>query len=100
MSASMRSATGLRRSRRRRNRRRNATDADRSPRCSEPIAEINRRKDQETEGSKETEQAPAARLARRHPGEANMIAIIGIAWLLAIWAIVLLFSVYFSQNMK
>jgi hypothetical protein len=29
-----------------------------------------------------------------------MIAIIGIAWLLAIWAIVLLFSVYFSQNMK
>jgi hypothetical protein len=29
-----------------------------------------------------------------------MIAIIGIAWLLAIWAVVLLFSVYFSQNMK
>jgi hypothetical protein len=29
-----------------------------------------------------------------------MIAIIGIAWLLAIWAVVLLFSIYFSQNMK
>jgi hypothetical protein len=29
-----------------------------------------------------------------------MIAIIAIGWLLAIWAIVLAFSVYFSQNMK
>jgi hypothetical protein len=29
-----------------------------------------------------------------------MIAIIGIAWLAAIWAVVLLFSIYFSQNMK
>jgi hypothetical protein len=29
-----------------------------------------------------------------------MIAIIAIAWLLAIWATVLAFSVYFSQNMK
>jgi hypothetical protein len=38
--------------------------------------------------------------ARHHPREANMIAIIGIAWLLAIWAVVLAFSVYFSQNMK
>jgi hypothetical protein len=29
-----------------------------------------------------------------------MIAIIAMAWLLAIWAAVLAFSVYFSQNMK
>jgi hypothetical protein len=29
-----------------------------------------------------------------------MIAFIAIAWLLAIWATVLAFSVYFSQNMK
>jgi hypothetical protein len=29
-----------------------------------------------------------------------MIAIIAIGWLLAIWAVVLAFSVYFSQNMK
>jgi hypothetical protein len=29
-----------------------------------------------------------------------MIVIIAIAWLLAIWAVVLAFSVYFSQNMK
>jgi hypothetical protein len=29
-----------------------------------------------------------------------MIAIIAIGWLLAIWALVLAFSVYFSQNMK
>jgi hypothetical protein len=29
-----------------------------------------------------------------------MIAVIAIAWLLAIWAIVLAFSVYFSQNLK
>jgi hypothetical protein len=29
-----------------------------------------------------------------------MIAIIAIAWLLAIWAAVLAFSIYFSQNMK
>ena len=29
-----------------------------------------------------------------------MIAIVAIGWLLAIWAIVLAFSVYFSQNMK
>jgi hypothetical protein len=29
-----------------------------------------------------------------------MIAIIAIAWLLVIWATVLAFSVYFSQNMK
>jgi hypothetical protein len=29
-----------------------------------------------------------------------MIAVIAIAWLLAIWAAVLAFSVYFSQNMK
>jgi hypothetical protein len=34
------------------------------------------------------------------PKGGNMIAIIGIAWLLAIWAVVLLFSIYFSQNMK
>jgi hypothetical protein len=34
------------------------------------------------------------------PGEANMIAIIAIGWLAAVWAIVLLFSIYFSQNMK
>jgi hypothetical protein len=33
-------------------------------------------------------------------GEANMIVIIAIAWLLAIWAVVIAFSVYFSQNMK
>jgi hypothetical protein len=33
-------------------------------------------------------------------GEANMTVIIAIAWLLAIWAVVLAFSVYFSQNMK
>jgi hypothetical protein len=29
-----------------------------------------------------------------------MIAIIAIGWLLAIWAIVIAFSVYFSQNLK
>ena len=29
-----------------------------------------------------------------------MIAIIAIAWLLAIWAIVIAFSVFFSQNLK
>jgi hypothetical protein len=29
-----------------------------------------------------------------------MIAIIGLAWLLAIWIVVLAFSVYFSQNMN
>jgi hypothetical protein len=29
-----------------------------------------------------------------------MIAIIGIGWLLAIWLVVLAFSIYFSQNMK
>lgn len=29
-----------------------------------------------------------------------MIAFIAIAWLAAIWAIVLAFSVYFSQNME
>jgi hypothetical protein len=29
-----------------------------------------------------------------------MIAVIAIAWLLAIWAAVLAFSVYFSQNLK
>ncbi len=29
-----------------------------------------------------------------------MIAIIAIGWLAAIWAVVLLFSIYFSQNMK
>ena len=29
-----------------------------------------------------------------------MIAIIAIAWLLAIWAIVIAFSVYFSQNLQ
>jgi hypothetical protein len=32
--------------------------------------------------------------------EANMIALIAIGWLLAIWVTVLAFSVYFSQNMK
>jgi hypothetical protein len=29
-----------------------------------------------------------------------MIAIIAIGWLLAIWAAVLVFSVFFSQNLK
>jgi hypothetical protein len=29
-----------------------------------------------------------------------MIAIIAIGWLLAIWAIVIAFSVYFSKNLK
>jgi hypothetical protein len=29
-----------------------------------------------------------------------MVALIAIAWLLAIWATVLAFSVYFSQNLK
>ena len=29
-----------------------------------------------------------------------MIAIIALAWLLAIWAIVIVSSVYFSQNLK
>jgi hypothetical protein len=43
---------------------------------------------------------PLADPARCHPGEANMIAVIAIAWLLAIWAIVIAFSVYFSQNLK
>jgi hypothetical protein len=38
--------------------------------------------------------------ARMPPREANMIAIIAIGWLAAVWAIVLLFSIYFSQNMK
>jgi hypothetical protein len=43
---------------------------------------------------------PVADTARGHPGEVNMIAIIAIAWLLAIWAIVIAFSVFFSQNLK
>jgi hypothetical protein len=43
---------------------------------------------------------PVADTAPGHPGEADMIAIIAIAWLLAIWATVIVFSVYFSQNMK
>jgi hypothetical protein len=34
------------------------------------------------------------------PREANMIAIIALGWLLAIWAIVIAFSVYFSKNLK
>ena len=46
------------------------------------------------------EQALKTALAHCHQGEANMIAIIAIGWLLAIWAVVLAFSVYFSQNMK
>ena len=29
-----------------------------------------------------------------------MIVLIAMGWLLAIWAIVILFSIYFSQNMK
>jgi hypothetical protein len=29
-----------------------------------------------------------------------MIAVIAIAWLLAIWAIVIAFSVYFSKNLQ
>jgi hypothetical protein len=29
-----------------------------------------------------------------------MIAIIAVGWLAAVWAVVLLFSIYFSQNMK
>jgi hypothetical protein len=29
-----------------------------------------------------------------------MVAIIALGWLLAIWAVVLAFSVYFSRNMK
>ena len=29
-----------------------------------------------------------------------MIAVIAVGWLLAIWAIVILFSIFFSQNMK
>jgi hypothetical protein len=29
-----------------------------------------------------------------------MIAIIAFGWLAAVWAVVLLFSIYFSQNMK
>jgi len=29
-----------------------------------------------------------------------MIAVVAAGWLLAIWAIVILFSIFFSQNMK
>jgi hypothetical protein len=29
-----------------------------------------------------------------------VIAVIAVGWLLAIWAIVILFSIFFSQNMK
>jgi hypothetical protein len=29
-----------------------------------------------------------------------MIAVVAIAWLLAIWAVVIVFSVYFSQNLR
>jgi hypothetical protein len=29
-----------------------------------------------------------------------MVAVIAIAWLLAIWAIVIAFSVYFSKNLQ
>jgi hypothetical protein len=29
-----------------------------------------------------------------------MIAIVAIGWLLAVWAIVLAFSIYFSKNLK
>jgi hypothetical protein len=29
-----------------------------------------------------------------------VVAVIAVGWLLAIWAIVILFSIFFSQNMK
>ena len=29
-----------------------------------------------------------------------MVAVVAIAWLLAIWAVVIAFSVYFSQNLQ
>jgi hypothetical protein len=29
-----------------------------------------------------------------------MIVVVAIAWLLAVWAVVLAFSIYFSQNLK
>jgi len=29
-----------------------------------------------------------------------MVAVVAIAWLLAIWAVVIAFSVYFSQNLR
>jgi hypothetical protein len=32
--------------------------------------------------------------------EDNVIVLIAMGWLLAIWAIVILFSIFFSQNMK
>jgi hypothetical protein len=32
--------------------------------------------------------------------EENVIALVAIGWLLAIWAVVLLFSIFFSQNMQ
>jgi hypothetical protein len=53
-------------------------------------------------GDRATKEAKDGRRIRLYAtlGEANMIAIIAIAWLLAIWAVVLAFSVYFSQNMK
>jgi hypothetical protein len=35
-----------------------------------------------------------------HGWEEDVIALVAIGWLLAIWAIVLLFSIYFSQNME
>jgi polyferredoxin len=50
---------------------------------------------------KETEKQGRERWRREAtPWEADMIAIIGLAWLLAIWIVVLAFSVYFSQNMN
>jgi hypothetical protein len=33
-------------------------------------------------------------------GRQDMTALIAIGWLLAIWAVVITFSVYFSQNLK
>jgi hypothetical protein len=33
-------------------------------------------------------------------GRQEMTVLIAIGWLLAIWAIVIAFSVYFSQNLK
>jgi hypothetical protein len=40
------------------------------------------------------------RATGRAAGEDHVIAVIALGWLAAIWAFVILFSIFFSQNMK
>jgi hypothetical protein len=77
---------------------RHPCDRDRGAGTSVPCPRIARRPSNGI--SNVTSKGPVADWLDATPGEANMIAIIAIGWLLAIWAAVLAFSVYFSQNMK